>query len=258
MKKILLIGKMNDIVKDINLYLSEYFHVQLCSVNTSVLEGMLKVVKPDLVLISLVGAYDVDSSIFYLLSKDYADTPVLTVGTKEECSYFTKFYEETQFENLIRPIENRHIYEAVCRRLEIEREGAEAEKAKEPCTARKHILVVDDSGTFLRTVKAMLEEKFEVSLAISGAQAMTSIGKRKPDLILLDYEMPVCDGRMTLEMIRAEKELCDIPVIFLTGVNSRDHINAVLELRPAGYYLKPPVKEVLIRKIEDALKMDPQ
>jgi len=252
MKKILLIGKMNDIVKDINAYLSAYFHVQLCSENMSVLEGMMKVVMPDLVLISLVGASDIDPSVFYLLSRDYVDIPVLTVGTKEECSYFTKFYEETQFENLIRPVENKSIYEAVCRRLKIDGERAEAGKTG---TEKKHILVVDDSGMFLRTVKAMLEERFEVSLAISGAQAMTSIGKRKPDLILLDYEMPVCDGRMTLEMIRAEKELCDIPVIFLTGVNSRDHINAVLELRPAGYYLKPPVKEILIQKIEEVLKI---
>lgn len=251
MKKILLIGKLNDIVKDVNLYLSEHFHVQLCSENANVLEGMLKVVKPDLVLISLVGAYDIDSSIFYLLSKDYPDTPVLTIGTKEECSYFTKFYEEAQFKNLIRPVENQDIYQTICRWLAIEEESM----ANEPVasTTKKHILVVDDNGTTLRTVKSMLEEKFEVSIAISGAQAMTSMGKKRPDLILLDYEMPVCDGRMTLEMIRAEEEFCDIPVIFLTGVNSREHINAVLELRPAGYYLKPPVKEILIGKIEEAL-----
>ena len=56
MKNILLIGKLNDIVKDVNLYLSNYFHVQLCSENANIWEGMLKMVKPDLVLISLVGA----------------------------------------------------------------------------------------------------------------------------------------------------------------------------------------------------------
>ncbi|MCM1146123.1 MAG: response regulator [Clostridium sp.] len=249
MKNILLVGRLNDIVKDVNLYLSEYFHVQLCSESANVLEGMLKMVKPDLVLISLVGAYDMDSFIFYLLSTQYGDTPVITIGTQEECAYFTKYYEEEQFENLIRPVENKIIYQAVCRRLGID----DADNKNGAADAKKHILVVDDNGTTLRTVKAMLEEKFEVSLAISGAQAMTSMGKKRPDLILLDYEMPVCDGRMTLEMIRAEEEFCDIPVIFLTGVNSREHINAVLDLRPAGYYLKPPVKDVLINKIEEVL-----
>ncbi len=251
MKKILLIGKLNDIVKDIHSYLVEYFHVQLCSEKENIVEGMLKVVNPDLVLISLVGAYDIDSSIFYLLSTEYVDTPVITIGTQEECSYFTKYYEEQQFENVVRPLENSEIYKAICRRLSVD---AESEGTKS--SGKKHVLVVDDNGTTLRTVKAMLEERFEVSLAISGAQAMTSMGKKRPDLILLDYEMPVCDGRMTLEMIRADEELCDIPVIFLTGVNSRDHINAVLELRPAAYYLKPPVKDVLIAKIEEVLGIE--
>lgn len=247
MTKILLIGKLNDIVKDVNVYLSEFFHVQLCSEKENIVEGMLKVVNPDLVLISLVGAYDIDSSIFYLLSTAYVDTPVITIGTQEECSFFTKYYEETQFENLVRPLENSEIFKAICRRLSLDENNGGKNRGK------KHILVVDDNGTTLRTVKAMLEEEFEVSLAISGTQAMTSMGKKRPDLILLDYEMPVCDGRMTLEMIRADEDLCDIPVIFLTGMNSREHIQAVLDLHPAGYYLKPPVKEILLEKIREEL-----
>lgn len=251
MDNILLIGKLNDIVKDLHSYLSGYFHVQLCSENADVVEGMLKIAKPDLVLLILSGTYGNDPVIFDMLSKKYSDTPVITVGRKEEYIYFKKFYGTGQFENLLRPVKNTEIYHAVCRRLEIDSRPVPVESPVH--SKKKHILVVDDNGTTLRTVKAMLEEKYEVSLAISGAQAMTSIGKKRPDLILLDYEMPICDGRMTLEMIRAEKELQDIPVIFLTGVNSREHINAVLELKPAGYYLKPPVKEVLIERIEDVL-----
>ena len=113
--------------------------------------------------------------------------------------------------------------------------------------------MVDDNGTALRTMKVMLEERYEVSVAVSGAQAMTSIGRQRPDLILLDYEMPVCDGRMTLEMIRADEDMRDIPVIFLTAVNDRDNIEAVLKLRPAGYFLKPPVKDRLIAEIDKVL-----
>ena len=78
---------------------------------------MLRIVDPDLVLISLIGAYGIDTSIFYLLSDQYAQIPVLTIGTKEESSNFFKYYENSQFENLIRPVENTTIMEAVCRRL---------------------------------------------------------------------------------------------------------------------------------------------
>ena len=112
---------------------------------------------------------------------------------------------------------------------------------------------MDDNGTMLRTMKAMLSDRYEVAVAVSGAQAMTSIGKQRPDLILLDYEMPVCDGRMTLEMIRADEEMRDIPVMFLTAVNDRENIEAVLRLKPAGYFLKPPVKDKLTAEIDRVL-----
>ncbi len=248
MKKILLIGKFNTVVNETNHFLSRYFHVQLCSENAGVLEGMLKIVKPDLVLISLIGAYGIDTSIFFLLSDQYAQIPVLTIGTKEESSKFFKYYEGEQFENLIRPVENGVIMEAVCRRLGLDEKEVEKEAVQEN-SGRKRILVVDDNGTALRTIKAMLEEHYDVTVAISGAQAMTSIGKKRPDLILLDYEMPVCDGRMTLEMIRAEEELKEIPVVFLTAVNDRATIETVLKLKPAGYFLKPPVKDKLLAEI---------
>ena len=256
MKKILLIGKLNNVVKETNQFLSQSFHVQLCSENASVVEGMMKIVNPDLVLISLIGAYDIDKSIFFMLSDQYAQIPVLTIGTKEECSQFLKYYEETQFENLIRPVENTLIMEAVCRRLGLDEKEVEQEVAKErnETVEKKRILVVDDNGTTLRTMKAMLEEYYEVAVAISGAQAMTSIGKKRPDLILLDYEMPVCDGKMTLEMIRADEDMKNIPVVFLTAINDRTNIEAVLKLKPAGYFLKPPVKDRLLVEIDKILK----
>ncbi len=253
MKKILLIGKLNTVVNETNKFLSQYFHVQLCSENAGVLEGMLKIVNPDMVVISLIGAYDIDTSIFFLLSDQYAQIPVLTIGTKEESNKFFKYYENSQFENLIRPVENTVIMESVCKRLGLDEKKVEKEVEQEN-SRKKRILVVDDNGTALRTIKAMLEEEYEVAVAISGAQAMTSIGKKRPDLILLDYEMPVCDGKMTLEMIRADEELKDIPVVFLTAINDRANIEAVLKLKPAGYFLKPPVKDKLLMEIGKILK----
>lgn len=255
MKKILLIGKLNHVMKETNKFLSQFFHVQICSENAGVFEGMIKIVNPDLVMISLIGAYDIDKSIFFLLNSQYARIPVLTIGTKEESSTFFKYYEESQFENLIRPVENTMIMEAVCRRLGIDQNEVkqEAEAEKKEKEGKKRILVVDDNGTALRTMKAMLQDRYEVALAVSGAQAMTSIGKKRPDLILLDYEMPVCDGRMTLEMIRADEDMKDIPVVFLTAINDRANIEAVLKLKPAGYFLKPAEQKRLLAEIDKIL-----
>ena len=254
MKHILLTGKLNGALKELNAFLAQYFQVQLCTENANILRGMLKIVKPDLVLISLIGAYDFDASIFFELSQNYEELPVITIGTKEECVTFMKYYEQEQFMNLIRPVENTEILDAICKRLAVDKGSLEKEEVQEEAKSdRKHVLVVDDNAVTLRSIKKMLEGAYDISVAISGMQAMTSIGKKQPDLILLDYEMPVCDGKMTLEMIRADEDLKDIPVIFLTGVNDREHIESVLKLHPAGYFLKPANKEKLIAAIDKAL-----
>ena len=76
------------------------------------------------------------------------------------------------------------------------------------------------------------------------------IAKKHPDLILLDYEMPEMNGKMTLEKIREDASMADIPVIFLTAVADKEHITAVLRLNPAGYFLKPLEKEKLLEAVD--------
>ena len=97
--------------------------------------------------------------------------------------------------------------------------------------------------TIRQSMKNLLEGgDYEVLLAESGVAAIRAITLDRPDLILLDYEMPVCDGKQTLEMLRSEKAFADIPVIFLTGRSDPDVVRTLLSLKPAGYllkYLKP-------------------
>ncbi|MBQ9526510.1 MAG: response regulator [Fretibacterium sp.] len=116
------------------------------------------------------------------------------------------------------------------------------------------ILAVDDHGPTLRVIKAMLEgANFDVTITNSGLSVMKAIEKSRPDLILLDYEMPFCNGRQVLEKIRADSSTYDIPVVFLTGINDRKYIEPLLALRPAGYLLKPLHKKKLLEAIKKAL-----
>ena len=102
---------------------------------------------------------------------------------------------------------------------------------------KKKVLVVDDSGAMLRNVMGWLGEKYYVILANSGTMAIKYLATDRPDLVLLDYEMPVIDGRQVLEMIRTENEFRDIPVIFLTSKNDRESILKVMEQKPEGNLL---------------------
>jgi CheY-like chemotaxis protein len=115
---------------------------------------------------------------------------------------------------------------------------------------KKKILVVDDSGAMLRNIKGWLEDRYQVILANSGAMAIKYLAINRPDLVLLDYEMPVVDGRQVLGMIRSETEFCDIPVIFLTGKNDRESIVKVMELKPEGYLLKSMEPSEIVMAID--------
>ena len=116
---------------------------------------------------------------------------------------------------------------------------------------KKKILVVDDSGAVLRSVKGWLEDKYQVILANSGAMAIKCLATNRPDLVLLDYEMPVVDGSQVLEMMRTEMEFSDIPVMFLTSKNDKESIMKVMELKPEGYILKSTPPEQIKQEIDD-------
>lgn len=115
---------------------------------------------------------------------------------------------------------------------------------------KKKILVVDDSLVMQQAMKELLGKDYAVALAKSGVAAIRSMTLDKPDLVLLDYEMPVCDGKQVLEMIRAEEELADTPVIFLTSRTDRESVRKVVDLKPAGYLPKSLKSEEIKQNIK--------
>lgn len=142
------------------------------------------------------------------------------------------------------PIESENAMDEVDKYLASQREREKEE-------ARLKVLIVDDSMLIRQSVGDLLSADYEVAAAESGVSAIRAITLNPPDLILLDYEMPICDGRQTLEMIRSEKAFDDIPVIFLTSRRDPDSMIKVMPLRPAGYLFKQ-LKPAEIKKAVDA------
>lgn len=120
--------------------------------------------------------------------------------------------------------------------------------------AKKRIFIVDDSPVILRSIKKLLDPQYDVFISTSGEQALKMIPTKKPDLILLDYEMPGMDGRETFEAILQNDDMKHIPVIFLTSMANRQQIYDAVSSIPAGYILKPPNRDELLDTIEDVFK----
>ena len=120
--------------------------------------------------------------------------------------------------------------------------------------ANKHILIVDDDPVYAKTVRGWLKDDYRVDIVTAGMQAITFLSRKKVDLVLLDYEMPITDGPQVLEMFRQEPTLADIPVIFLTGIDSRDAVARAAHLRPDGYLLKSTSKGDIMMYLKSVFK----
>ena len=102
----------------------------------------------------------------------------------------------------------------------------------------------------LKLIKEQLKDIYSVATAINSNIAFKFLENKGADLILLDYEMPGENGAQVLEKLRGNENTAHLPVIFLTGINDKDKIRKVLELKPQGYLLKPIDREKLRSIIE--------
>lgn len=252
MKQIMLIGKFNTTLQNLNRILGKEYQMQMASDNVEVVIGMLKMEAPDLILISTAGMEDYHRDIFSHIQENYSYIPVIYLGTSEELGRFKDFEGSDQFQAITRPVQMRDISWAISQKLSGETESDEEVEERESWE-KKRILIIDDSAIQRNMLQNLLKSKYEVMAVESGMEALRKMKKWLPDLILLDYDMPEQDGKEVFSMLQKEERYCEIPVVFLTGVKEKEKIQAVLGMVPAGYLLKPVEQGRLMELLESLL-----
>ena len=183
-----------------------------------------------------------------LISKDKR---MILVGEKEIRNGLIKVYENVkEFVWVNRPVEMDKLISAIDR----------AFIAKTEWTAGNRILIVDDDPDYAKMVRGWIKDSYKVDILTSGKLAIPFLLKapkeERVSLILLDYEMPEMDGPQVLQMLRKEPEIARIPVVFLTGVDSREGVSKVMALKPDGYILKSATREDLLKYLDSKLKCE--
>ena len=112
------------------------------------------------------------------------------------------------------------------------------------------IFLVDDNPVNLNTGKTVLQGKYTVVTIPSGEKLLAMLEKTKPDLILLDVEMPGMCGYDTIKAIKSNPQTEEIPVIFLTGKSDPDSEFLGLSLGAIDYITKPFSPPLLLKRIE--------
>lgn len=282
MKRILFVTDFNDTAHCIQEAMLSRYQVQLCSIkNAEDVSHMIRMFRPDMVVVFISCYQNISSKLFYILTIVHAAIPIITIGKKEDTMQYEMLYSKTQYTHLYRPIKNRDIMKCIADRLHItEDENAEhkdisdvsnyienedkiknktdiwdeAELDNEAdADKRKHILLVDNDDEIYNDMKSIIGDRYRVSAAGTELQAMRMLEKDRPDMMFLSYEMPLCEGRIMLEMIRSDEELRKLPVVFLTKIAEKRNIASIIRLKPAGCILKPLDKEIVTRIIEKCM-----
>ena len=115
---------------------------------------------------------------------------------------------------------------------------------------RRKILIVDDVYQHLVGARERLKTKYDVSLANSAKSMYEILAQLKPELILLDINMPDCDGFETLSALKNDYRYADIPVVFLTSNFDKSSILKGIKLGAADFITKPFNDKKLIACIE--------
>jgi two-component system, OmpR family, phosphate regulon response regulator PhoB len=116
------------------------------------------------------------------------------------------------------------------------------------------ILVADDEESVRQLLQIVLQhEGYEVVLATNGAEALLSAHNDAPDLILLDWMMPVLDGLSVLKQLRKDAATRDIPILMLTARQSDSDTTTALTGGADVYLTKPFEPQVVLSMISRLL-----
>lgn len=118
------------------------------------------------------------------------------------------------------------------------------------------ILVVDDEPTNLSLMNQILQNDYHVKVARNGTKALEiAFSENPPDLVLLDIMMPGIDGYNVCRELKRKPETRQIPVIFLTGMNSEKNEEAGLKLGAVDYITKPFNSSIVKARVHNHIQL---
>ena len=121
------------------------------------------------------------------------------------------------------------------------------------------LLVVDDEPEINKLVARIFEKRgYRVTTALDGAEALASVKRDRPDLIMLDLNLPKIDGWEVCRQLKSDPATKSIPIIMLTAAHANvDDAHIGLGLGADEYVAKPFVKAVLLHNVERLLGREP-
>ncbi|MCR5431189.1 MAG: response regulator [Lachnospiraceae bacterium] len=122
---------------------------------------------------------------------------------------------------------------------------------------KKTILIIDDMATILEHAKQILKDSYKVIPCTSGKQGLEIFDKMKPDLVLVDINMPDMDGFQVLSEIRNRAEGREVPVIMMTTGLTSDIESKGFRAGVDDFLIKPFSQPAVIKRVSMQLDTRP-
>jgi len=119
----------------------------------------------------------------------------------------------------------------------------------------KNILIVDDIKTNIDVLVDLLDDMYDIVVALDGKQAIEIVKRDKIDIILLDIMMPDMDGYEVCKILKSDVDTESIPVIFITAKTDEDSIEKAYDIGGVDYVTKPFKPKELLAKLKREIKI---
>ncbi len=124
--------------------------------------------------------------------------------------------------------------------------------------AKPVVLIVDDNDALRGTLGRILETNdYLVDQAESGVHAINAVRRRRPDVILMDMNMPQMDGLQATQRIKAIPQFADVPIIMVTGVSGGNAVRDSLRAGACDFIVKPVHSAALLQKLAKVIDYRP-
>jgi len=139
------------------------------------------------------------------------------------------------------------------RSLELEKEADVVESGSQEVDSDRplRVMVVDDSVTVRKVTSRVLQRQgYEVFTAKDGVDAIAKLQDERPDIMLLDIEMPRMDGFEVASHVRHNEQIKDLPIIMITSRTGEKHRERAMSIGVNHYMGKPFQESVLLETID--------
>ncbi|MCL2008633.1 MAG: response regulator [Treponema sp.] len=238
-------------------FLKDYYTVYALDSSSKMFDLLEKVI-PDLILLDIEMPGKDGYEVIKILKNDerYAEVPVIFLSGKYDEESIIKGLSLGAVDYVVKPYSPQDLQSRISYNIDSYKFQGDFHIDRDKNASKQlSILVVDDSPSILRAINFALNNKYKVHTLQKPENLKKVLASIKPDLFLLDYNMPEVNGFDLLRTIREFPEYKETPVIFLTAERSEDNLKEAISLGSSGYILKPFNPNALREKISKCLSV---